>query len=224
MQAPADGQPHQQRQQRQADKVGQQAAQGDLLDQFAAHVFTLGHQNHVPILAVVQDKQAPVMTRQRNAVITAELVGQAVKRLVRLVRVRVVIAMEVGDHLRQYAGGCAGRLQQQLAVLIEHLEGQLAFIGMAFPFYRALIGLADLQGLVQGLLQGLQVTCGHGCTQHAFEQARRLGQLGIEQLFDLMAGVAVALVGDQGHRQAEQAQNQQQGTSTDRAHQALSTR
>jgi hypothetical protein len=95
---------------------------------------------------------------------------------------------------------------------------------MAVALGRVARLLAGLQGLIQGLLEGLALSHRHRAAEHALKQAGRLRQLGIEELFDLMLGIAVALVGNRTHRQAEQAEYQQQGTCTDRAHQALSTR
>ena len=53
---------------------------------------------------------------------------------------------------------------------------------------------------------------------------RLLGEAGIEELLDLVAGVAIAEEGDSAERDAEQAEHEQQGAATDRAHQTLSTR
>ena len=68
-QAPAHRQPDQQRQLRQANQVGQQAAAGDLADQFAAHIAAFAEQNPQPILAVLQQEQAPGVTAQQHVVV-----------------------------------------------------------------------------------------------------------------------------------------------------------
>ena len=70
-QTPAHRQPDQQRQQRQADEVGQQAAPGDLADQLAAHVAALAEQNPQIVLAVVQQEQPPGMAVELHVVIAA---------------------------------------------------------------------------------------------------------------------------------------------------------
>ncbi|MNJ70100.1 hypothetical protein D3C77_665220 [compost metagenome] len=60
--------------------------------------------------------------------------------------------------------------------------------------------------------------------QHALQQPGALRQLGIEQLLDLVAGVAVALLGNQGQTQGQGAQDQHQGAGADRQLQHFSTR
>ena len=78
--------------------------------------------------------------------------------------------------------------------------------------------------LVERLLQGSARSGRHVGGDHAGQQARLLGEFGVEQFLDLVARVAIAHQRDRAQPHRKQAEHEQQGAAADRAHQALSTR
>ncbi len=144
-------------------------------------------------------------------------------------------ALERGDRRTR-------RAQQAVALVVEHHEAELALelvplqAGL-IAFTRARAFTPTLTGrralarrraadhrLVERLLQREPRRRRHPGRDHAGEQARLLGEFGVEQLLDLVARVAVADQRDRAQAQREQAEHQRQGAAADRAHQALSTR
>ena len=123
------------------------------------------------------------------------------------------------EQLAQLTLRSAGRLQQQLPLAIEHLEAQLAFVGVAGQ------PATDTGRLVERLLQAAARFAVEIAYHQALNQPRAVRQLRIEQLLGLVASVAVALPGDQRQRQHQRADHQRQGAAADRAPQHhLSTR
>ncbi|MNN80527.1 hypothetical protein D3C81_1972690 [compost metagenome] len=85
--------------------------------------------------------------------------------------------------------------------------------------------MLDLQRRIQRLLHGGTGGRRQIAADHALEQACALRQLGVEQLLDLVLGVAVAAPGNQRQGNAQHPQHQRQGPRTDRTQpHALSTR
>ncbi|MOA27769.1 hypothetical protein D3C78_1486660 [compost metagenome] len=82
-----------------------------------------------------------------------------------------------------------------------------------------------LQRRIQRLLQGKTGRRRQIAADHTLQQPRRMRQIGIEQLLDLVLGIAVAAPGNQRQGNAQYAQHQHQGTRADRTQpHALSTR
>ena len=139
-------------------------------------------------------------------------------------------ARQLGKQPFQRPHRRAGRLQQAVARIVEHHEAELAFVFVAERAGFLNVGLACRlragadHRAIERLLQGEARVGRHVGGDHAGQQARLLGEHGIEQLLDLVACVAVADVRDCAQRHGEQAEHEQQGAAADRAHQALSTR
>ena len=124
-------------------------------------------------------------------------------------------------------------LQQDPPLLVHHHEAELALVLVAQG--ERLVAILALGArllprrgteapCIERFLQRVARVRRHPARDHPREQARLLGEAGIEEFLDLVAGVAIAEEGDSAERDAEQAEHEQQGAATDRAHQTLSTR
>ena len=118
-------------------------------------------------------------------------------------------------------------------LLVHHHEAELALVLVAqrqrlvavLALGARLLPRRDTEApCIERFLQRVARVQRHAARDHPREQARLLGEAGIEELLDLVAGVAIAEEGDSAERDAEQAEHEQQGAATDRAHQTLSTR
>jgi len=98
-----------------------------------------------------------------------------------------------------------------------------AQLGLVVVAGYALVAASVHRGIERRLQRaaGLRV---HLAADQPLHQPRALRQLRVEQLLDLMTGVAVAAPGNQAQRDQQGAEQQGQGALADRALQHLSTR
>ncbi|MNQ87970.1 hypothetical protein D3C85_1032150 [compost metagenome] len=166
----------------------------DALHQVLAHVIALAHPDQQALATVRQGEAAPVVAVQLDIV-------------------------ETGALRRVVEGRGAGRAHQAPAVPVPHLEGQFAFVGMA-----DLVRPGAAQGGVEGAVEAVPFGAGQRHVHHPQQQPRVLRQLGIVDLLDLMAAVAVIEVDDEQGAEQQQDHHQPQGAAAQRGHGWPSTR
>ncbi len=194
LEAPADGQPDQQRQQRHANQDGPEGVADDALDHVLANVVALAHPDQQALLHVGEHERAPVIA-VFHQVVRPEGGGRCVED--------------------RRAGGA----HQQLTVGAPYLEGQAGFVGV-----RGAVFADTAHGLIESLVEAVPVgIAGIALAQYALQQTGALGELGVVDFFDFVVAVPQHEPTDQAITQQDQHQYRNEDARADRIHGLSST-